>query len=270
MDDPARARPLRAWRGGTFAAETRTVPGETAIAIDVQGTTQAVMMATPADLTDFAYGFARAEGIVSAPGDVTRLDIRPSALGVTIGLWLAPGLAEAHEARRRALVGPTGCGLCGVESLEAAAPALPRLESALTATSADIIDAMAALRPAQALNARTHAVHAAGFVALDRAAQDRSLLLREDVGRHNALDKLCGALLRAGADGGEGLVVLSSRVSVEMVQKTVRMGAPILVAVSAPTDLACRTAEAAGLTLVAVARGEEFEVFTHTERIQAG
>ncbi len=248
-----------------MALETRVLPGETAVALVVEGATHGVMMATPADLSDFAYGFALAEGIIEAPGDIARLDIRHSEHGISLEIWLAPGLADTYRARRRAMIGPTGCGLCGVESLEAAVPALMTLCSDLTVTPGTIVAAIARLRPAQRLNARTRAVHAASFLDVVEAGD---LVLREDVGRHNALDKLAGALLRAGRDAGRGIVLLSSRVSVEMVQKTVRLGAPILVAVSAPTDLACRVAEEAGLTLVVVARGDEFEIVTHPERVR--
>ncbi len=263
----ALARTVLAWRGGRLAPETRVLPSETAVALVVEGATHGVMMATPADLADFAHGFALSEGIIEAPGGIARLGIRRSRHGISLELWLAPGLADTYRLRRRAMIGPTGCGLCGVESLEAAVPALAPLCSDLTVRPGAIAAAMARLRPAQTLNARTRAVHAAAFVDMVGA---EDLVLREDVGRHNALDKLAGALCRAGRGAGRGIVLLSSRVSVEMVQKTVRLGAPILVAVSAPTDLACRVAEQAGLTLIAVARGDEFEIVTHPERVRTG
>jgi FdhD protein len=163
------------------------------------------------------------------------------------------------------MVGPSGCGLCGVESLESAVPTPPRVTSEVTLAPADIDAAVRAATRAQALGSATRACHAAG--AWRRGAG--LVALREDVGRHNALDKLVGALARAG-EAAPDVVVLTSRVSVEMVQKTAVLGAPVLVAISAPTSLAVATAEAAGITLIAVARDDGFEVFTHPGRIAAG
>ena len=178
-------------------------------------------------------------------------------------MWLASDRIDAFDRRRRHLTGAVGCGLCGLESLEAAMREVPRVKTDAQLTPAMIAAALGALMPAQILHRETSAVHAAGFW---HPAQGL-IAAREDVGRHNALDKLVGALARARQNPDGGVVVLTSRVSVEMVQKAAVLGAPVLVAVSAPSALALRSAEVAGITLVAVARRDGFEAFTHTGRI---
>lgn len=262
---PSRRTPSLAWRAHGARPGQRTVPEETAIAFTYGGGGYAVMMATPADLEDFALGFSLNEGIIAAPAEVERFDIVEEEIGIELRLWLAEPHASRFGERRRRLAGPTGCGLCGIETLaEAMRPAAPVVGQTTLGAGA-IVRALDALAPAQALNRETRAVHAAAFFTPD----GELVALREDVGRHNALDKLHGALARSGVQGGRGFVVVTSRVSVEMVQKAACLGAPVLVAVSAPTALAIRTAETAGLTLVAVARDDGFEVFTHPWRIRS-
>jgi FdhD protein len=257
------AWPRRVWRVGGEALGARELPEEVPVALVYDASTCAVMMATPLDLEDFALGFSLTEGVIGSADDILGLEIVEGELGVEARMWLSERRREAFAARRRRLAGPTGCGLCGVDSLAEAVRAPSRVTADLRLTPEDILAAVAALAPAQALGDRTHAVHAAGFWSPSGGLA----MLREDVGRHNALDKLAGGLARAGRAGGEGVVLLTSRVSVEMVQKTAAIGAPILVAVSAPTALAARAAEAANITLAAVARPDGFEVFTHPERI---
>jgi FdhD protein len=244
-------------------AHARTIPAEVPVAFVYDGTTHAVMMASPTDLEDFAVGFSLAEGIIGAPQDMQGLDIVEHDKGIELRAWLVPDRGRKLAQRRRNLAGPTGCGLCGVESLEAAVPSCPHVSAEATVTAEDIAAAQAALERAQMLNRQTRAVHGAGFWT----KADELVAVAEDVGRHNALDKLLGRLRRNSVRTADGIVLLTSRVSVEMVQKAAVAGAPVIVAMSAPTALALHTAEQAGITLVAVARADGFEVFTHPHRI---
>ena len=226
------------------------------------GSSHAVMMATPEDLVDFAYGFSLTEGIIGEVSDIEAVEVVPFDKGIELRIDLVTDRSQALVARRRSMAGPVGCGLCGLESIEAAVRDLPRLDpGGLFLTDADVNEAVSALSKSQPLFAATRAVHGAGFYARGRVT------VREDVGRHNALDKLVGALARGGIDAGEGAIVVSSRLSVEMVQKAAIAGSPVPIAISAPTALAVETAEACGITLVATARGDGFSVYTHGDRI---
>ena len=252
------------WRGGGLEPGVRALAEETPVAIVYDAASYAVMMATPLNLEDFALGLSLTEGVIAAADEIEAIEVVETDLGVEARVWLKPGRRQALSERRRRLAGPTGCGLCGIDSLAEAARTPPRVDAALTLTPADILAAVGSLDTAQALGQLTRAVHAAGFWTPAAGLA----VLREDVGRHNALDKLAGALARSGVDGASGAVTLTSRVSVEMVQKTAVIGAGVLIAVSAPTTLAVRTAETAGITLVAVARADGFEVFSHPGRIK--
>jgi FdhD protein len=253
--------------GGIGRAGARVVPEEVPVALVYDGTTHAVMMASPCDIEDFATGFSLTEGKIARLADLREIEVVDQPSGIEARIWLAPGAGRGAADRRRAMLGPTGCGLCGIDSLAAALPALPVVVAAeVRFTAAEIVAAVETARPAQGLNREARALHAAGFWSPAAGL----VALREDVGRHNALDKLVGALLRAGVDPASGILVLTSRVSVEMVQKAAVLGAPVLVAVSAPTALALATAEAAGITVAAVARGDEFEIFTRPDRIATG
>lgn len=245
------------------AAVPRAVAEEMPVAMVYDGTSHAVLLASPTALEDFALGFSLAEGIIGAAAELLELEVVQRPIGIELRMRLAPGRGDALAARRRAMAGPVGCGLCGLVSLEAALPAPPRVGTGPRLAPAQVFDALAQLTPAQALNRTTSAVHAAAFFHPDRGL----LALAEDVGRHNALDKLLGQLARRGLDPAAGFVALTSRVSVELVQKAAMAGVTVLVAISAPTALALRTAEAAGITLVGVARGDAFEVFTQPQRI---
>jgi FdhD protein len=266
-------RPVRhpvsriARRDGVVASGRRLVPEEVPVAFSFNGTTHAVMMASPSDLEDFAVGFAITEGIIRSPGDIDEMAIEDHEEGVDIQIVLKEKANAAFEARRRRMAGPVGCGLCGIESIEEALRPVPDVEGkGITLDAANIARAARLLSSQQPLNAETHAVHAAGFYVPGKGI----IAVREDVGRHNALDKLAGALAQENVDGRSGAIVITSRVSVEMVQKTAAIGAAILLAVSAPTALAIRTAEEAGMTLVALVRGDDFEIFTHPDRIGTG
>ncbi|MDP5305750.1 formate dehydrogenase accessory sulfurtransferase FdhD [Paracoccus spongiarum] len=252
--------------GGSRRPVSRVLPEETAVAMVYDGTTHAVMMASPADLEDFAVGFSLTEGIVAAPAQIAGCEIVAQPEGIEARIWLATDRAEALAARRRTLAGPVGCGLCGIDSLAQATRALPDLsDRGPLLAAAELATATGALRGWQPLHDRTHAVHAAGFMLPGEGI----VLAREDVGRHNALDKLIGAMARQGIDAGRGAIVLTSRVSVEMVQKCAMAGCAVLIAVSAPTLHALRLAEGAGITLAAFARGDGFDLFCHPERLRA-
>ncbi|MGH6889075.1 MAG: formate dehydrogenase accessory sulfurtransferase FdhD [Rhizomicrobium sp.] len=243
---------------------TREVPEEAAVAFTYGGATFAVMMASPADIEDFAIGFSLTEGIVEHRSEIASIDVVPHAQAIEARMTLTGSRDEQLLSRRRRLAGPAGCGLCGIESLEAAMrPARPVHGDWQTAPR-EIFAALAQLRERQRLNSVTHAVHAAGFWS---TRDNRLVAVREDVGRHNALDKLAGVLAREKIEAGSGFIVLSSRLSIELVQKAAAIGCPMLVAVSAPTHFALRAAEAAGMTLVAIARDDSFEIFTRAQRI---
>ena len=256
-----------AHRASGTAAANRMVPEETPVAFSFAGTTHAVMMASPADFEDFALGFSLTEGIIADPQEIEAIEVEDHGAGIDIQIRLKDQANTRFEARRRRLAGPVGCGLCGIESIEEAMRSVDKVgASKLTLDSDDIARSVKLLSKVQPLHSETGAVHAAGFYVPGKGI----VMAREDVGRHNALDKLAGALAKAGIDGASGAVVVTSRVSVEMVQKTAAIGAAMIMAVSAPTALAIRTADAAGMTLVALVRGDDFDVFTHPERVALG
>jgi FdhD protein len=256
-----------AHRASSTAAASRMVPEETPVAFSFAGTTHAVMMASPADFEDFALGFSLTEGIIADPAEIEAIEVEDLGAGIDIQIRLKDQANTRFQARRRRLAGPVGCGLCGIESIEEAMRSVDVVSaSRLTLQSEDITSAVRLLSKQQPLHTETGAVHAAGFYVPGKGI----VMAREDVGRHNALDKLAGALAKAGIDGSSGAVVVTSRVSVEMVQKTAAIGAAIIMAVSAPTALAIRTADAAGMTLVALVRGDDFDIFTHPDRVASG
>jgi FdhD protein len=263
VHDPVRTVDRLAWRDGRLSEGARAVPEETALALTYNGGTYAVMMGTPQNLGDFAVGFSLSEGIVQSPDEISSLDIVDLEDGIELRMWLAEEKAARLSERRRHIAGPTGCGLCGIDSITEAVRPAAVVANGRSFSPREIMTAIASISPLQPINVETRAVHAAAFWTPAAGI----VALREDVGRHNALDKLAGALAQAKVSASEGIVLLTSRVSVEMVQKTAAIGAPVMVAVSAPTALAVRMAEAAGVTLVAVARSDGFEIFTHPDRV---
>ncbi len=249
----------------TGATKPSELTQETPVAFVFDGTTAAVMMASPMDIQDFAFGFAMTEGFLSGPDDIEEFEQVAHESGIEAQFWLRTAAAQKIVARRRVMMGPVGCGLCGLDSLEQAIKPVARIpDRKFRVDTADAASATDLLRNHQALHDRTRSAHAAGFLLPGQGI----VLVREDVGRHNALDKLLGALIRGGIDPSFGAVVMTSRVSVELVQKTAAMGCPMLIAVSSPTAYAVELADQAGLTLVANTRNSTCEVYTHAHRIR--
>jgi FdhD protein len=263
MPHPVHSVGRQIWRDGSLGEGTRQIPEETALALTYNGGTYAVMMGTPQNLRDFAIGFSLSEGVVQSPDEIETLDIVELDDGIELRMWLAASRAQLVNERRRHIAGPTGCGICGIDSIAEAIRPAAVVSGGRSFAPREIVAAMASVAPLQVINTETRAVHAAALWAPGRGI----IALREDVGRHNAIDKLAGALAQAGISAAEGVVLVTSRVSVEMVQKAAAMGAPLIAAVSAPTALAVRMADAAGITLAAIARADGFEVFTHPARI---
>lgn len=228
----------------------RAVPVEAPVAIDVCGIGYAVMMATPSELEDYGTGFALSEGLIASPDEILDLRVQAVDGGHVVRLNLPPEGAQKAIARARMRVTESSCGLCGMDNIEKVLRPLTPLQTRLSVTRAAIGRALEALPPLQPLSQATGAVHAAAFCS----AEGEVALVREDVGRHNALDKLIGALARRGTSPADGFFLLTARCSYELVEKTVRAGCSMLVTISAPTSLAADRAAAAGLTLVTLAR----------------
>jgi FdhD protein len=259
------ARRVEALRveAGRPAPRRETVAEEEPIALVYNGLSYAVMMATPDDLEDFALGFSLTEGILASPAELYDVTVERLPRGAEVRLTVAAARFADLRARQRNLAGRTGCGLCGVDTIAEALRPVARVASPTRFEPAAITAAMAAFPALQALNREVGAVHAAGFARADGSI----LAVREDVGRHNALDKLAGHLARAGLDAAQGFVVVTSRCSYEMVHKTAAAGVPLIASVSAPTALAIAFAEEAGVTLCAFARDDRFTVYAGRERI---
>jgi FdhD protein len=249
--------------GGGRTTQTDALAEETAIALEFNGISYATMLATPADLEDFAIGFSLSEGLVANRGEIRGVDVLPGCDGIVLQVEIATEREVGMKARRRAMAGRTGCGLCGVESLDQVIRPVGRVPGDAPVSIARVARALSTMRGRQHLHELTGATHAAGFMAAEGALT----LVREDVGRHNALDKLIGALARARIDTTGGTVLVSSRASYEMVQKTASAGIGVLVAVSAPTALAARLAQEAGMVLIGFMRGEQCVVYSHADRV---
>jgi FdhD protein len=262
----ASPRLARRRRAGTESAAHDAVAEEVPVALSYNGVPFAVMMATPADLEDFALGFSVSEGIVEHMGECAIDAIETWVEGVSIALRIPDVRMDAMRRRIRALEGRSGCGVCGSQRIEDVLRPPAPVRSALRTSDAALSRALSELDARQPLNARTGATHAAAFA--DSAGALR--LVREDVGRHNALDKLIGAMAQAGIDAGDGFALVTSRASYEMAMKAARAGIPMLAAISAPTTLAIALAESAGLTLVAFARAHGHAIYSHPQRLARG
>ncbi len=261
---PTLAQAALVYGPGGVTPSDEVVAEEVPVALAYNGVPHAVMMATPDDLEDFAVGFSVTEELVPAPADILGLRVDRYALGIEIQVSVTEACAAAIARRTRSLTGRTGCGICGSSTIEGVLKQLHPVPAGPPVTTTAIARALAELGTRQPLNARTGAVHAAAWATLE----GELALVREDVGRHNALDKLVGARFRGGPHPA-GFVVVTSRASFEMVQKATVLGAPLLAAISGPTGLALRVAQQAGLTLVGFARGDRLTAYTHPERLRA-
>ena len=248
---------------GDAESLSESIAEEVPVAMVYNGLSHVVMMASPTDLEDFALGFSLTEGIIEAKSELTDCEVHRAGEGVEARIEISSRAFFRLKEHRRALQGRTGCGLCGVESLDQALRDLPTLNSELRVTPQAIHRALDALPALQGLNRITHSLHAAAFCTPD----GEIIGVREDVGRHNALDKLIGALSRDGVDTRNGFAVITSRCSFEMAQKAITAGIPVLAAVSAPTHLAIKLAESYDLTLLALARSDSMKLFTGARRI---
>lgn len=267
-DAPARVRTSAVVRlspdGAVFA--TRDIAVEAPVAIEVNGLGYAVMMATPANLIDFGIGFAFTERLIERLDDIIDVLPHPVEQGWLLRIRVAERCFAAVRARVRHRIADSGCGLCGLENLEQALRPLPVIATVPAVATDAIFAALAALSDEQALNRQTGAVHAAALCT----AHGAILLAREDVGRHNAFDKLIGAALSAGDPLDQGFVLLSSRCSYELVEKAAIAGIGMLVTISAPTSLAVERSKACGLTLIALARADNVLVLNDPHGLFAG
>ncbi|MGU3542027.1 formate dehydrogenase accessory sulfurtransferase FdhD [Methylobacterium sp. A52T] len=254
------------YTGSAPRPDTRALAVEAPVNLVYGSVPHAVMMATPADLEDFAYGFSLTEGIVDSAEEIRATRVETAPDGLRLHVDLAPGRLREHLARKRAISGRTGCGVCGIEDLAQLPRAGERADSEVRFGLPAIARALSNLDSAQRLGAETRAVHAAAWARLDGGLA----AVREDVGRHNALDKLIGTLMRTGTPADSGFLVITSRCSFEMVEKAARLGAAVIVAISAPTSLALDRARSYGMTLCAIARADTVTVFTGAERLTDG
>ncbi|HEY7505811.1 MAG TPA: formate dehydrogenase accessory sulfurtransferase FdhD [Gemmatimonadales bacterium] len=252
------------WEGGAWAAQHEQIVEETPVAIVYNRIPHVVMMATPTDLEDFALGFSLTEELIESADDLRHLEISRYSRGVEIQATVAERCVAAISERSRRLTGRTGCGICGADSVDAVLKQIHPVERDVAISVPAVQRALESLAANQPLNAASGAVHAAGWAQLDGAVS----IIREDVGRHNALDKLVGAATAARVVPSAGFIVVTSRASFEMVQKATVLGAPLLAAISGPTGLAIRVAQQAGLTLVGFARKDRLTVYTHPERLR--
>jgi FdhD protein len=255
--------PTIRWDQGVPSEQVERVVEETPVAIVYNGIPHVVMMATPTDLEDFALGFSLTEELIQSPADLEHVQVVRYSRGVEIQAIVAERCAAVIGERTRRLTGRTGCGICGADGVDAVLKTIHTVPAGGRVTVAALQRALEALAGSQPLNAASGAVHAAAWARADGTLE----LVREDVGRHNALDKLVGAAISAKVDTATGFVVVTSRASFEMVQKAAVLGVPLLAAISGPTGLAVRVAKESGLTLVGFARGTRFTAYTHPERL---
>ncbi|MBV9913448.1 MAG: formate dehydrogenase accessory sulfurtransferase FdhD [Sinobacteraceae bacterium] len=255
---------VQVWAEGTITSKHDQVAEEMPVAFVFHGVPHVVMLATPADFEDFAVGFSLSEGLVASADEIRSVEVTRGETATDVRISVSWERFSALLQRRRNLTGRTGCGLCGAETAEEAIREIPSVGAGVQISVAQLHSAIEQLGPRQLINARTGSVHAAAWVVPDRGIQ----LVREDVGRHNALDKAIGALVRSNTDLSAGFMLITSRASYEMVQKSATVGISLLVAFSAPTAFAVRLAQRSGLTLIAFARRNRHVVYAHPHRLR--
>lgn len=259
----ARSRDVLRMRAGVLAETADMVVDEVPVALVYNGLSHAVMMATPADLEDFALGFSLSEGIIDSAAACYGIEVEQGGQGIAVQLEIASSAFVGLKERRRTLAGRTGCGLCGVDSLEQVRRPERVLAPAVGFRASGVRTALSAIGAEQHLTRLTGAAHAAAWCGMDGSLR----IVREDVGRHNALDKVIGAMARRKFASDDGFFLITSRVSFEMAQKAIVAGVPALVGMSAPTLAAVELAERAGMTLLAFARGRDFVCYTHPQHL---
>ncbi len=263
--DGAQCVSVTRWHEGRHCETQDWVSQEVPVALEFNGISHAVMLATPCDLEDFALGFGLSEGIFASAADLHGCEVHEAGPGLTVSMDVSARSFAGLKARRRTLAGRTGCGVCGTESLAQVVRALPAVTADVRVPGAAVVRAMRTLRDQQRLNRITGSMHAAAWCGVDGTVR----VLREDVGRHNALDKLIGALAAARPAAGDGFIAITSRASIEMVQKAVMAGAALLAAASAPTQLAVDSARTAGLSLLGLVRDGQLVIYSHPYRVTA-
>jgi FdhD protein len=254
---------VQRWKAGELTRATDFVTEEVPVALVYHGVPHVVMLASPADLEDYAVGFTVSEGLVGNPSEIQSVEVERGAESIEVRIGIAGERFSELLRRRRNLTGRSGCGLCGAETVEEAIRPPVQVAAGPTVAAADLHAALVQLESLQPINARTGSIHAAAWALPGKGIQ----FVREDVGRHNALDKVIGALVRSGTDVTTGYAVITSRASFEMVQKAAAAGITCMVAVSAPTALAIRMAEQTGLTLVGFARRDRHVIYAHPHRL---
>lgn len=251
------------WRQGQRSVEQDFVAEEVPVALVYNGVPHVVMLATPTNLEDFALGFSFTEGIINRPEELLATRIYNRADGIELQLKIPEVRFQCLADKGRNLTGRTGCGLCGATTLKQAIRTPAPVRTNLSVNANEVMTTLSEINNQQRINTKTGSVHAAAWTVPGKGIA----AVREDVGRHNALDKLIGTLLRTGKKPSEGFVVITSRASFEMIQKTAFAGIGLIAAISAPTGLAIRLAEQAGVTLIGFARSDQHVVYTHPQRL---
>ena len=256
-------RSVERWQGSRRTVQQDYIAEEVPVSLVYNGTPHVVMLATPTNLEEFALGFSITEGIINSPQELLSARIYNRSNGIEVHLKIPEQRVACLVDKGRNLTGRTGCGLCGASTLQQAIRRPTAVAGDLALPAQELFSALADIKQRQTLNRLTGSVHAAAWVVPGQGIMD----IREDVGRHNALDKLIGLLLRSGKNVAEGFVLVTSRASYELVQKTASIGITMLAAISAPTGLAIRLADEAGLTLIGFARDDQHVVYTHPQRL---